>query len=106
MEIPELSLKSYAKKTDLSKMEELCPLRKNICVQNNHFVVNNKNDMFNLSETMFGTGIHPRFKVYFLFFYFVFVCWICVAWCFFNPFYLFFLSHKLQHKRMIPQKKF
>ena len=56
---------SYApKETDKKRLASLCPLRKNLCIQNDHWVTPYKQDVFNISLLMFGTGIHEKYKTY------------------------------------------
>lgn len=52
------------KQTDKVRLASLCPLRRNLCIRDNHWVTPYKDDIFNVSELMFGTGIHQKYKVY------------------------------------------
>ena len=50
--------------TDKSRLATLCPLRRNLCIRDNHWITPYKEDVFNVTDLMFGTGIHQKYKVY------------------------------------------
>ena len=50
--------------TNMERLASLCPLRRNLCVRDNHWVTPYESDVFNVSSLMFGTGIHQKYKVY------------------------------------------
>ena len=55
------------KETNFDRLEFFCPKRESLCLQgkaSNGWYTPYEDDTFNISELMFGTGIHPRFKVF------------------------------------------
>ena len=49
--------------TDKTRLVHL-PIRRNLCIRDNHWVTPYKEDVFNVSELMFGQAIRQEYKVY------------------------------------------